>query len=131
MIMRKITTPALSYRFSPRATWAALGIRLQGLHLCRPVRARVHSAPKTITHTPVQQVYDAFMAVLAGAHDLVEINKRLRSDPGLQAAFNRQSCAEPSVVHDTRFCRNFPLKRCEVCSLSVIHVPREGEQRWR
>ena len=37
----------------------------------------------------------------AGAHGLVEINKRLRADPGLQAAFGRQACAEQSVVQDT------------------------------
>jgi hypothetical protein len=104
MTMSKTTTPSRSYRFSPRATLAALGIRLQGLHLFGPVREQVHIAQKTITHTPVQQLYDAFIAVLAGAHGLVEINKRLRSDPGLQAAFGRQSCAEPSVVQGYPRC---------------------------
>ena len=53
--MSKTTTPSLSYRFSPRATLAALGIRLQGLHLFGPVRAQVHMNQKTITHTPVQK----------------------------------------------------------------------------
>jgi len=99
--MSKSTTPSLSYRFSPRAALAALGIRLQGLNLFGPVRDHVHIAQKTVTHTPVQQLYDAFIALLAGAHGLVEINKRLRADPGLQAAFGRQTCAEPSVVQET------------------------------
>ncbi len=89
--MSKTTTPSLSYRFSPRATLAALGIRLQGLHLFGPVREHVPMNQKTIIHTSVQTLYDAFIAVLAGAHGLVEINKRLRSDPGLQAAFGRHS----------------------------------------
>ena len=99
--MSHATTPSLSYRFSPRAALAALGIRLQGLNLCGPVRDHVHIAQKTITHTPVQKLYDAFLALLAGAHGVVEINKRLRSDPGLQAAFGRQTGAEHSVVQET------------------------------
>jgi hypothetical protein len=99
--MSNSTAPSLSYRFSPCATLAALGIRLQGLNLFGPVRDHVHIGQKTITHTPVQKWYDAFIAILAGAHGFVEINKRLRSDPGLQAAFGRQGCAEPSVVQDT------------------------------
>lgn len=112
--MSKTTTPSLSYRFSPRATLAALGLRLQGLHLFGPVREQVHMNQKTITHTPVQKLYDAFIAVLAGAHGLVEINKRLRSDLGLQAAFGRQSCAEQSVVQDT-------LDACTAVNVEQMH----------
>jgi hypothetical protein len=40
-------------------------------------------------------------SLLAGAHGLVEINTRLRSDPVLQAAFGRMACAEQSVVQET------------------------------
>lgn len=99
--MSNTTTPSLSYRFSPRATRAALGIRLQGLNLFGPVRDHVHMAHKTVSHSPVQQWDDACIALLAGAHGLVESHKRLRSDPGLHAAFGRQSCAEPSVGQET------------------------------
>jgi hypothetical protein len=53
--MNNITTPSLSYHFSPRATLAALGIRLQGLTLFGPVRDAVHMTQKTIIHTPVQK----------------------------------------------------------------------------
>jgi len=38
---------------------------------------------------------------LAGAHGLVEINKRVKADVGLQRAFGRTGCAEQSVVQDT------------------------------
>jgi hypothetical protein len=99
--MSNSTTPSLSYRFSPGATLAALGLRLQGLHWFGPVRDHVPIGQKPITHTPVQKLDDAFIAILAGAHGFVEINKRLRSAPGLQAAFGRQGCAEQSVVQDT------------------------------
>ena len=40
-------------------------------------------------------------ALLAGAQGLVETNKRLKADPGLQRAFGRTGCAEQSVVQDT------------------------------
>ena len=112
--MSKSTTPSLSYRFSPRAALAALGVRLQGLNLFGPVRDHVHMAQKTVIHTPVQKLYDAFIALLAGAHGLVEINKRLRSDPGLQAAFGRQTCAEQSVVQDT-------LDACTEANVAQMH----------
>jgi len=112
--MNNITTPSLSYHFSPRATLAALGIRLQGLNLFGPVRDAVHITQKTIIHTPVQKLYDAFIAILAGAHGFVEINNRLRSDPGVQAAFGRQGCAEQSVVQDT-------LDACTEANVEQMH----------
>src|SRR5213592_2025665 len=112
--MNHSTTPSLSYRFSPRAALAALGIRLQGLNLFGPVRDHVHIAQKTVTHSPVQKLYDAFIALLAGAHGLVEINKRLRSDPGLHAAFGRQTCAEQSVVQET-------LDACTEAHVTQMH----------
>ncbi len=56
---------------------------------------------KTIKHTPTDKLYDAFISLLAGAHGMVEINTRLRADPGLQKAFGRSACAEQSVVQET------------------------------
>jgi hypothetical protein len=51
--MSHLTIPSLSYRFSPRVTLAALGVRLQGLYLFGPVRNHVHIGQKAITYTPV------------------------------------------------------------------------------
>src|SRR2546422_4955018 len=99
--MRNVTIPSPSYRFSARASLTAIGLRLRQRNLFGPVRDQVHMAQKVVKHTPIQKWYDAFIALLAGAHGLVEINKRLRADPGLQAAFGRQACAEPSVVQET------------------------------
>jgi hypothetical protein len=56
---------------------------------------------KTIDHRPADKLKDAFIAILAGAHGLHEINTRLRADPALQRAFGRTACAEQSVVQDT------------------------------
>src|SRR5437867_391343 len=123
--MNHSTTPSLSYRsyrFSPRPALAALGIRMQGLNLFGPVRDHVHIAQKTVIHSPVQKWYDAFIALLAGAHGLVEINKRLRSDPSLQAAFGRQSCAEQSVVQET-------LDACTEAHVTQMHQARDAIYR--
>src|SRR6266536_5765408 len=52
----------------------------------------------SVKHSPSDKLYDAFISLLAGAHGLVEINTRLRSDPVLQAAFGRTACADQSLV---------------------------------
>jgi len=95
------SSTATTRRFSPRSSLAALGLRLRSLDVFGPIRQAVTIAQKTVKHTPTQKLYDAFIALLAGAHGLVEINTRLRSDPALQAAFGRAACAEQSVVQET------------------------------
>jgi hypothetical protein len=101
--MKESTTPEAKSdkRFSPRASLAALGIVLQQNDLFAPIKEAVKIAQKTVKHTPIQKLYDAFISILAGAHGLVEINTRLRSDMALQRAFGRMACAEQSVVQET------------------------------
>lgn len=82
-----------------------MGVHLQHLDLFGPIREPVHIAQKTVRYPPADTLYDAFIALLAGAQGLVEIKGRLRPDPGLQAAFGRRGCAEQSVVQD-------PLDAC-------------------
>jgi hypothetical protein len=87
--------------FSPRASLAALGLRLRRLGLLEALAAHVRVPQKTVRHTPAEKLYDAFVAILSGAHGLSEINTRLRADPTLQRSFGRQTCAEYSLVQDT------------------------------
>jgi hypothetical protein len=90
-----------SKHFSPRASLAALGLRLRCLGLFEAIAAHVHVPQKTVKHTPAEKLYDAFLAILSGAHGLCEINTRLRADPTLQRSFGRSTCAEYSLVQDT------------------------------
>jgi len=99
--MSESSTATTTRRFSPRASLAAVGLRLRQLDLFGPIRSTVAIAQKTVKHTPAQKLYDAFITMLAGAHGLGESNTRLRSDPALQAAFGRAGCAEQSVVQQT------------------------------
>jgi hypothetical protein len=80
---------------------AALGVKLTQLDVFGPIRQLVHIAQKTVKYTPVDKLIDAVISLLAGAHGLVEINSRLRSDGALQQAFGRTACAEQSVVQET------------------------------
>src|SRR5438876_6038495 len=87
--------------FSPAASLAAIGRKLSHLNLFGPIRTNVQIKQKTVKHTPADKLYDAFISLLAGAHGLVEINTRLRTEPALQKAFGRSACAEQSVVQET------------------------------
>ncbi len=95
------STTKLTKHFTGCASLAAIGVKLRQLDLFGPIRKSVRIAQKTVKHTPIDKLYDAFISLLAGAHGLVEINTRLRADPALQEAFGRSRCAEQSVVQET------------------------------
>lgn len=88
--MSKLT----SQHFSPHASLCALGPKIRSLKLFDTISKHVFIKQKAIKHKPVDKLFDAFIAILAGAHGLCEINARLRSDPALQRAFGRSDCAE-------------------------------------
>jgi Transposase DDE domain group 1 len=87
--------------YTPRATLCAIGLKIRSLKLFDTVAEHVHIRQKTIRHTPIEKLQDAFMAILSGAHGLVEVNTRVRTDTALQRAFGRTACAEQSVVQET------------------------------
>jgi hypothetical protein len=97
--MNESTT--ISEYSSPCAPLAAIGVQLQQLDLFGPIRQTVQIAQKTVKYTPADKLYDCFIAILAGAHGIIEVNTRLRADPALQRAFGRTGCAEQSVVQET------------------------------
>jgi Transposase DDE domain group 1 len=99
--MTQCTSSAATRHFSPAASLAALGAHLRQIDLFGPVREHVAIAQKTVKYAPTDKLYDAFISILAGAHGLVEINTRVRSDPVVQAAFGRSACADQSVVQAT------------------------------
>ena len=99
--MDEYTIPDEARHYSGSASLAALGVHLQQRDLFGPVRQTVRIPQKTIKYPPVEKLYDALITILAGAHGLVEVNTRLRSDWALQRAFGRTACAEQSVVQDT------------------------------
>jgi hypothetical protein len=109
------------------ASLAALGVHLRHLDLFGPSREQVHIAQKTVRYPPTDKLYDAFIALLAGAHGLVEINGRLRCDPALQSAFGRTACAEQSVVQETLdACTEETVRQLEVAWTSIYRQHSQG-----
>lgn len=99
--MQQSTPSAPLRRGTPHASLAALGLKLEQLDLFAPVRQQVQIPQKTLVHTPMEKLHLAFVALLAGARGMVEVNRCLRADPALQRAFGHDRCAEQSVVQDT------------------------------
>src|SRR5436309_14487459 len=127
--MNESTITNEARHFSPCASLAAIGSKLQELDVFEPIRATVRIAQKTVKHSPLDKVYDGFITLLAGAHGLVEINTRLRSDPVLQAAFGRATCAEQSVVQETLdACTAENVRQMEQALQSIYHQHRQGYQ---
>ncbi len=87
--------------FSPRASLAALGLRLQAGKVWEVIRDQLHIKQKVHAHQPLDKVLDCFINILAGGAGLVEINLLVRPDIAVQRAFGRQTCAEQSTISDT------------------------------
>jgi hypothetical protein len=113
-ITRKESITPTTKHFTACATLAASGAKMKQLDLLGPIKADVQIRQKTIKHTPIDKLMDALISLLAGAHGLVEINTRLRADPGLQQAFGRSACAEQSVVQET-------LDACTTENVEQLH----------
>jgi hypothetical protein len=96
-----IISEQVRQQFSARATLVGLGVKVLKMKVLEPMKQQVQIAQKTVKYTPPDKLTDGLIAILAGAHGLVEINKRVRADAALQAAFGRSGCAEQSVVQDT------------------------------
>ena len=86
---------------SARTFLAGIGSKLKSIDLFAPIRNRVNIGQKQVKDSPTEKLYDGFIGILCGAQGMVEVNKRLRSDRGLQLAFGRLRCAEQSVIQET------------------------------
>jgi hypothetical protein len=90
-----------SRRHSKRASLAAIGIQMRRWRIWETVSRHVCIRQKVVRHTPLDKLLDAFINILAGGRGLVETNKNVRADPGLQCAFGREGCAEQSTISET------------------------------
>jgi len=125
--MTQFTSSEVRRHFSPAASLAALGMHLRQIDLFGPIRDRVKIDQKTVKYTPIDKLTDAFISILAGAHGLVEINTRLRSDVALQTAFGRKACAEQSVVQDTlNKCRAEQVTQLEHALETIYRQHSQG-----
>jgi len=96
-----IISESVKAYFSAHTSLAAIGTKMGKLKLFEPIVQEVKIAQKIVKYSPSEKLLDAFIAILAGAQGMVEVNKCVRADLGLQRAFGRLGCAEQSVVQDT------------------------------
>jgi hypothetical protein len=125
--MSMLTDDSQEHRtFTARATLVAIGIKVRRLGLLQPIFQKVRIAQKTVKFSPAEKLVDALVTLLAGAHGLVEANKRVRPDRGLQQAFGRSGCAEQSVIQDTLdACTSENVKQMEE-TLALIYRQHPG-----
>jgi len=110
------------YTYTSLLPLTAIGAKTRKMKLFEPIEREVKIAQKTIKHRPVDKLMDGYIAILAGAAGMVEVNKRVRSERAVQMAFGRQGCAEQSVVQDT-------LDACT--EQNVLEMHRAMEQIFR
>jgi hypothetical protein len=113
-----IISESVKAYFSAHTSLAAIGTKMRKLKLFEPIVQEVKIVQKIVKYSPSEKLLDAFMAILAGAQGLVEINKCVRADLGLQRAFGRMGCAEQSVVQDT-------LDACTAENVDQMHQAAE------
>src|SRR6266496_430 len=109
-----IISKSVKAYFSAHTSLGAIGAKIRKLKLFEPIVQEVKIAQKIVKYSPSEKLLDAFIAILAGAQGMVEINKCVRADLGLQRAFGRMGCAEQSVVQDT-------LDACTAENVSQMH----------
>lgn len=96
-----IISESVKAYFSSHASLAALGRKVKQNKVFEPIVQKVKIAQKTVKYSPAEKLMDAFITLLAGGQGMIEVNKRLKADVGLQRAFGRTGCAEQSVVQET------------------------------
>ena len=87
--------------YSPRASLAIIGMNVQQMGIWDMIDQQVRIQQKTVTHTPLQKLQDAFINIMAGGEGIVEVNQRVKPDASLSAAFGRQGCADQSGISMT------------------------------
>ncbi len=96
-----ITDDQIKAYYSNHASLAVIGRKVKQRKVFEPIVQKVKIDQKTVKYRPVDKLMAAFITLPAGGQGMVEVNQRLKADPGLQRAFGRQGCAEQSVVQDT------------------------------
>ena len=88
-------------RYSPRASLAITGICSQQMKIWEIIGEKVKIDQKTVIHSPLNKVQDAFITILAGGKGIVESNTRVKTDQSLSRAFGREGCADQSGISKT------------------------------
>ena len=117
------------YCYTSALPLVAIGTRVRKLKIFEPIEKSVKIGQKTVKHRPIDKLMDAYIALLAGAQGMVEVNKRVRAERALQIAFGRTGCAEQSVVQGTLDASN--SKNVEEMESAINKIIRLFSQGYR
>lgn len=109
---------------SGQASMALLAQHMRRMKIWETIGQMVQIQQKTVQHTPLEKLEDAFLNILSGGQGLVEINTRVRPNRALQALFGRQACADQSNVSrtlDRCTADNIQQMRSALLTLYVRH----------
>ena len=109
-------------KYSARASLALVGNRIKQMGIWNTIGEYVTIKQKTVTHTPVEKLQDAFINIMAGGQGICEVNQRVRPDAGLSAAFGRDKCADQSTISAT-------LNKCD--GKNVIEMKNACREIYR
>ena len=70
-------------RYSPRASLALVGMNMRQMGIWKMIGQQVTIPQKTIIHTPLEKLQDAFINIMVGGQGVVEVNQRLKPDAAL------------------------------------------------
>ena len=115
--------------FTPRASLAALGLRLQTWRVWDVIRHQLQIKQKVRKHQPLDKVLDCFINILAGGAGLNAINLLVRPDVAVQRAFGRQTCAEQSTISDTlNACTSENVQQLRAAVQSILRQRGQAYQ---
>lgn len=100
--------------YSPRASLAIVGMNIRQMGIWEMIGQQVKIQQKTVVHTPLEKLQDAFINIMAGGKGIVEVNQRVKPDASLSAAFGRQRCADQSGISRT-------LNACQAENVEQMH----------
>ncbi len=80
--------------YSPRASLAIVGMNIQQMGIWDMIDQKVKIQQKTVVHTPLQKLQDAFINIMAGGHG------NQRSEPSRQTG-----CQPVGSFWSSRMCR--------------------------
>ena len=64
-------------KYSARASLALVGNSIKQMGIWNTVSNYVHINQKTVIHTPVEKLQDAFINIMAGGHGISEVNQKV------------------------------------------------------
>lgn len=109
--------------FTTHAALSVIGQQIQRWGLFTEISQHVKIHQKQVRYAPTEKLYHGFVGILAGARSMVELNKQIRSDLGVQKAFGFQTgCAEQSVVQNT-------LDACSSENVTQMHAALDAIYR--